>query len=113
MAPRDRRIVEAVAREFISGADYMILVNLLRQMGIFANLSFIRADRQKTYANVDDALADMRWMIREISPTEEEMLRHHLARTLVRDDDRWKLPYKKTVRWAVVWWDMDEDWPHG
>lgn len=106
--PRDRRIIEAVGREFVPGADYIILVNLLRQMGIFANLAFIRANKQKTYQNVDDAMADMRWMIREITPEEEEKLRVHLTATLIREGDRWKLPYENVVRWAVVWWDLDK-----
>ena len=106
--PRDRRIIEAVGREFVPGADYIVLVNLLRQIGIFANLAFIRSNKQNTYRDVDDAVADMRWMIREMTSVEEEKLRAHLTATLIREGDRWKLPYENVVRWAVVWWDLDE-----
>ena len=108
--PHDRRIVEAVGREFTSGADYIILVNLLRQMGIFANLTFIRSIQQKTYRDVDDALNGMRWMLQGMTAAEEDRLRNYLTRTLVRERENghWKLPYRKAVRWAVVWWDKED-----
>ena len=103
--PYDRRIVEAVGRPFFPGADYIVVCNLLRQMGIYANVTFIVKKQEKTFGDVEDALNSMRWMVHEITAQEEAMLRRYLTETLVRDGDRWKLPCRKPVRWAVLWWE--------
>ncbi|WP_054694029.1 hypothetical protein [Desulfosarcina cetonica] len=105
--PHDRRIFDAVGREFIAGADYILLVNLLRQMGIFADLTFICQHQQKNYRDVEDALNGMRWMLQGMTPDEEDRLRTYLARTLVRENGRWKLPYQRIVRWAVIGWNTN------
>ena len=106
--PHDRRIFEAAGREFSTGADYIILVNLLRRMEIFANLSFIRNSQQETYRDVEDALNGMRWMLQGLTPDEEDRLRSYLTRTLVRKNGHWTLPYERVVRWAMIWWDTDD-----
>lgn len=105
--PYDRNIVEAAGRKFHLGADYIVVYNLLRQMGIYANVAFTVNREEKTYGDVEDALDSMRWMIHEMTPEEEDRLRNHLAGCLVRDNDRWKLPYGRVVRWAVLWWEKD------
>jgi FkbM family methyltransferase len=106
--PHDRKIVEATGRCFNPCPDYIVVLNLLHQMDIFPNLVFTCGRQQKTYHDVDDAVADMRWMIQEMTPREEEKLRVHLTGTLVREGDRLKLPYSKIVRWAVIWWDVTD-----
>lgn len=44
--PRDRRAMEAVRRNFPKGPDYIYVVNLLHQMGIYANVTFIDTERE-------------------------------------------------------------------
>ena len=105
--PHDRNIVEAVGREFHAGADYIVLVNILRRMGIFANLAFTVNRDRKTFSDLADAVGAMRWMIHEMTRTEEERLRAYLARVLVRGNGGWTLPYQRVVRWAVLWWDKE------
>lgn len=106
--PHDRRIIEAVGRTFHQGADYIVVCNLLRSMGIFANVNFTVQKKEKIYAGLEDAVNDMRWMIHDITSEEEERLRDHLSRTLVSTDGGWRLPYQKVVRWAVMWWDKEQ-----
>ena len=105
--PHNREIIEAVGRDFCPGADYIVLMNLLREMQIFANLAFTCNSDEKTYGDVDEAVASLHWMIHEMNRKEEEKLRNYLYQNLVRENGRWKLPYRRTVRWAVIWWDMD------
>ncbi len=93
--PRDRRIIEAVGREFSTAADYIVVVNLLRQMDIYANLAFTCSDLQRTYRDVEDALDGMRWMLPGLTADEDDRLRDHLTRTLVRENGHWKLPYRR------------------
>jgi SAM-dependent methyltransferase len=106
--PRDRRIIEAVGRTFQPGPDYSVAFNLLRQMDIFANLTFICSRNEKSYEDAADALNSLRWMVQDMTAAEEKKLADYLRRTLVREESRWKLPYRRVVRWAVLWWDKQE-----
>jgi SAM-dependent methyltransferase len=103
--PFDRRIFEAVGRSFQPGADYIIVYNLLRQMGIYANIAFTTHCEVKTFQDAEEALSSMRWMIHEMTPEEEVRLKAHLEKTLVRVNGGWQMPYRHLVRWAVMWWD--------
>jgi SAM-dependent methyltransferase len=103
--PYDRRVVEAVGRRFNPGADYIVVYNLLRQMGIYANVAFIIKREEKIYGDVEDALKAMRWMVHDMTAEEEEKLRAYLADMLVREGDAWKMPGRPPVRWAVLWWE--------
>jgi hypothetical protein len=103
--PHDRNIIQAVGRDFHERADYILVYNLLRQMGIYANVAFTVNRDEKHYGDVEEALASMRWMIHAMTGQEEEKLRDYLTKTMVRENGRWKMPYRRTVRWAVLWWD--------
>jgi SAM-dependent methyltransferase len=105
--PRDRKIIEAVGRTFQPGPDYSIAFNLLRQMDIFANVTFICGQNENSYEDAADALDSMRWMVQDITAAEEKKLEDYLRRTLVQENGRWRLPYRRVVRWAVLWWDKD------
>jgi SAM-dependent methyltransferase len=105
--PYDRRIVEAVARPFRPGADYIVVYNLLRQMGIYANVAFIIKREDKIYRDAEDALNSMRWMVHEMTAEEEAILKRYLTDTLIRADHGWKMPGRPPVRWAVLWWEKE------
>ena len=104
--PYDRAIVEAVGRKLSHGADYILVYNLLRSIGIYANVSFTTRMQNRTFADIDNAVDSMRWMIHEMTPNEEDRLRTHLAGALVRENGAWKMPYRFIVRWAVLWWEV-------
>jgi len=106
--PHDRRIVEATGRRFQEGPDYILVYNLLRSMGIHANVAFTVHREEKIYSDVEDALSAMSWMIHGMTPEEEDRLRRYLRQHLVEHNGRWKLPYQRIVRWAVLWWEKVE-----
>jgi SAM-dependent methyltransferase len=105
--PCDRRIVAAAGRPFYPGADYIVVYNLLRQMGIHADVTFICKSKEKTFDGVEDALNSMRWMVHDMTTEEEIKLRNYLSEHLVMENGRWKMPGRRTVRWAVIWWDKE------
>ena len=106
--PADRRIFEAVGRTFRPGPDYIYVYNLLHQMGIFANVSFLSSVEWKGYATHAEALEELRWMLK--SPTAEELdrLKAYLAAQLRAHEGAWRLPAPRTIRWAVIWWEKEE-----
>ncbi|MDR3570110.1 MAG: class I SAM-dependent methyltransferase [Syntrophobacteraceae bacterium] len=107
--PFDRRVVEAAGRKCSPGPDYTIVYNLLRQMGIYANVAITLTRNDQSYCSVEEALDAMRWMIYEMTPKEEENIRNYLRGCLVQEEGRWRLPYPRIERWAVIWWNRKID----
>lgn len=106
--PFDRRIIEAAGRVHQPGPDYIYVLNLLHQMGIYADLSFTIHPVRRTYENYEDALQQSLWMIEDITFREQSRLRSFFKNNLVRRNDRWELPGMAPVRWAVISWNPPE-----
>lgn len=106
--PYDRKIVEAAGRKFSLGADYIVVYNLLHQMGIYANIAITKTSRDADYAGVDEALDSMRWMVFEMGCEEEDRVAKFLRSTLVLEQGRYRLPYSRIERWAVIWWNLNQ-----
>jgi len=51
----------------------------------------------------------MRWMIHDMTQEEEARLRSYLGKNLLQDSEGLRLPYKRVVRWAVLWWEKEHD----
>ncbi len=107
--PYDRRIVEAAGRKCSPGADYIIVYNLLREMGIYANINITVTCNDESYGSIDEALDSVRWMIYEMTAEEEENVRSYLRGCLVPEEGRLKFPYSRIERWAVMWWNKNQD----
>jgi len=103
--PYDRAIFDAVKRPLYRGPDFRFVTNYLAQEGIFANVTFIREVDDKTYATLDEAVQGMRWMLDDLTPAEEMLLRAHLFERCVPRDGGLALPSPKVTRWAAIWWD--------
>lgn len=103
--PYDRAIFQAVGRPLYRGPDFRFVTNYLAQQGIYANVSFVREVEDKTYANLDEAVLGMCWMLDGMTPQEELLLRNHLELRCVRRGDGVALPKPKVTHWAAIWWD--------
>jgi len=101
--PHDLRLFEAIGREAHANPDYIYIYNLLYQMGIFANVSIIEKETP-TYANEDEAVDSLRWMVENMTPAEEEAMHRFISAHLAPAGERWKLDYRRPVCWAVIWW---------
>lgn len=105
--PFDRRLFEATGRVFTRGADYIYFYNLLHQMGIHANVAFIPEDHENRWETFNDAVDAQRWMFDNLTGYEEEKLKCYLLENLLYTGGQWRLPYERTCRWAVMWWDKE------
>ena len=103
--PFDRKMFEAVGRERADSIDYIYFYNLLYQMGILAGISFIVEENNKTFKSHEEAFESMNWMFQDMTHDEEVLLKKYLGEHLVATDGGLTLDYKKTSRWAVIWWD--------
>lgn len=103
--PYDRRLFDAIGRPLNLGPDYIYNYNMLYQMGICANVTFIEETRDRTYRSPEDAFAVMQQMFQQLSLKEEKRLHAYLDKYLIQRNGYWQLSYKKVVKWAVIWWD--------
>ncbi len=103
--PFDLQLFAVVGRELKPNPDYIYVYNLLYQMGIYANVSFVVKKFCRTFANPEEAFRSVSWMFEDLSGVEESRLRLFLSSHLVRDGELWKLDYERQVHWAVIWWD--------
>lgn len=101
--PYDRRILEAVGKEAHANPDYIYIYNLLYQMGIYANVELIEK-KIRTFASEKEAVESLRWMLPNITPTEEQALGKFVSAHLAPAGQRWKLDFERSVHWAVIWW---------
>jgi SAM-dependent methyltransferase len=103
--PYDREVFQAVGRPLYRGPDYRFVTNYLAQIGIHADVTFIREVEDKTYATLDDAVQGTRWMLDGITPEEEIRLRNHLELRCVRRPGGVALPKPRVTHWAAIGWE--------
>ncbi|MFH0784712.1 MAG: class I SAM-dependent methyltransferase [Pseudomonadota bacterium] len=103
--PCDRKIFEAIGRDLDRGPDFIYIYNMLHQMGIHADISFIQnGDGDKVYRDLDDAVEKIRWMIDAMTPEEGRLLQRYLEKHLIKKQGGWAMSYKHIVRWAIISW---------
>lgn len=105
--PRDRRVYEAIGRDFNPPPHYGEINLMLAQQGFSAGNAFISYQDTSSYGTHAEAFEFLKRSIPEISPQEEEMLQDFLRQSLVLKGGRWKLYPVREIRWAVIWWDTD------
>jgi len=103
--PFDRRMFDAIGREYRYSVDYIYYYNLLYQMGISAGVSFINMEYDKKFGSPEDAFESVTWMFQEMTPDEEMKLRKFLDKHLVEKNGFLSLDYSRMTNWAVFWWD--------
>jgi SAM-dependent methyltransferase len=103
--PHDRRLYQAAGRPFSPGPDYIYYYNLLYRMGIHANITLIQERHDNAWDTFTDALDAQRWMFSNLTDQEEEKIKDYLLENLICEGERWRLPYERSCRWAVIWWE--------
>jgi len=103
--PFDKRIFESVGRKVTPARDYIYNLNILHQMGIYANLLFTYHPVSRTYETRQSAFDSCCELISEITDKERKKLKSWLDNVLVFEQDAWVISGSPAVRWAVIWWE--------
>ena len=101
---------EAVGRPCRKRGDQVTAVNVLRQMGIEAEVASLEHASASRYESPEAALESLRRMIAPADALEERALERYVAEHLLEttgDDGRpeWRQEPEITVRWAFLAWD--------
>jgi SAM-dependent methyltransferase len=103
--PFDCGAFEAVNRPFRSGPDYIYTVNTLYSMGIHCSVDIISLPSLTTYKDIQAAMESYRWMFKDLTPEEENNLRHYILTNSQQSDDGQCIVKRATPpRWAIISW---------
>ncbi|MBN1626666.1 MAG: methyltransferase domain-containing protein [Deltaproteobacteria bacterium] len=105
--PYDRRIFDAIGRELIPSVDYIYVYNLLYEMGIHAGISFIPEESARIFDDFGSAGDYFKWMLNEMTLEEEYNLDQYLRKNMIIKGGKSVIEYKKSFKWAVIWWDQE------
>ncbi|MCR3883993.1 MAG: class I SAM-dependent methyltransferase [Methanothrix sp.] len=86
-------------------SDYMLLYNILHDMGIYANVEIRDAEHVQRYESLDEAVGRWREM-RDIPEEKVEDLREYLSKKLIEGEGG--LVSKRRAKSAMIWWPKDE-----
>jgi ubiquinone/menaquinone biosynthesis C-methylase UbiE len=87
-------------------SDYMLLYNILHDMGIYANVEIRDAEHVQRYDSLDEAVE--RWKARREIPEENEpLLREYLAKNLESENGD-GFVFRRRTKSAMIWWPKSE-----
>ena len=89
-------------------ADYIYAVAMLYQMGVRAEVRFLRSDGGMRYATAEEFVESVKWRVGGLTEGETEKLEALYAR-LPRDEEGRAL-YSHPFVWAVLTWEKGETW---
>lgn len=108
--PKDQRLFEALGRDYLLGMDYIFCHNILYQMGIRPNINMIRSTKHTVYESEEAAREDLiAVFLKDMQPEEVAKFDAYLQEHLHKVTGGWQLDYPKTTRWAVIWWNVEQD----
>ena len=86
------------------GPNYMFMLNVLYQMGIFASVEVEEKESRQSISSLDEAVKERMEYFEVSTPQAEEIIREHLSRTLHKDNEGalWSIKNTKSV---IIWWE--------
>lgn len=99
-----------INKEYQDAPLYTILVNILAEMDIYANVVNLDVGPIRTYKNIDEATNNGKWKLNHFTSEEQEKLIKYLNITLEKDEKTGILsnPYDKPD-WVLIWWKVAND----
>lgn len=101
----ENEMAELLGRESHQNPEYILVYNILYEMGIQANVEFLKSNTRNHYSNMDEALDRIKWRIGDMDEGEKSIIKKHLERVLTRNSDG-SLTYTRTnSKWVLIWWE--------
>jgi ubiquinone/menaquinone biosynthesis C-methylase UbiE len=99
----DEEILEQMQRTVIPRPDYIYLVNTLHQMGIHANVDFIRVKNNKFKSRESEGFVKkVQWSLGELTTSEEEQLKRYFQNVYHSKQDQ------SVTEWALLSWEVKQ-----
>ncbi len=94
-------ILNQIEREVFARPDYIYIVNILYNMGIYAKVQFLPSeDSRFSSSNSDDFIEKVEWSLGELSLSEKERLREYFENEFKQREQN-----RVLTNWALIYWD--------
>lgn len=96
---------EFINKEYKGAPSYTILINLLADMGIYANVINLDVGPVRTYETIEEAIDNGKWNLAKFTKEEQEKLPKFLEEKLTKDKETGLLSNKEDKPdWVLIWW---------
>lgn len=96
---------EYLSKEYNGAPSYTILLNLLAEMGIYANVINLDVGPVRTYKTIEEAIDNGKWNLAKFSEEEQEKLPKFLNEVLIRNNETGLLSNAEDKPdWVLLWW---------
>ena len=104
----DKEVAEFMDIEYHQHPDYIYALNMLYQMGIYANVEMLENQTPPVYCNLEDAMERCLWKIgwnaNEIKKDDKIKLERFLKQNLIKKDNETLNHTSNNPRWVLLWW---------
>ncbi len=104
----DKEVAEFMDIEYHQQPDYIYALNMLYQMGIYANVEMLENQTPPVYCNIEDAMERCLWKIgwnaNEIKKDDKIKLERFLKQNLIKKDNETLNHTTNNPRWVLLWW---------
>ena len=99
----DKEILNQLKREIYPRPDYIYLLNVLHDMGIYAKVDFIKSENNKfSSLSADEFVEKVSWSLGELNLEEKETLKNYFENTYKYQE---RPDY---IDWAFISWEIDK-----
>ena len=99
---------EIAGKPFKAGADYMVLVMLLKSLGIEANILQLECKNLKEYHSIDEAINRSIWRLGDLEEENRIALENYFKEIFIKNErGNWVNPKDKTDL-VLIWWKKEE-----
>lgn len=91
-------------KEYAGAPSYTILINLLAEMEIYANVVNLDVGPVRTYNTIEEAIDNGKWNLSKFSEDEQELLPEYLESVLDKNDDGLLTNPDDKPDWVLIWW---------
>ncbi len=103
--PVDPEAFAAIGRPLPTGPDYIYTINMLYSMDIHPNVVVLPLEKEFFFSSIEEAYQSYAWMFSELTGTETEKLRSHVAQKAeIIGDGTLRISRETPPRWALIWW---------
>ena len=93
-----------INKEYAGAPSYTILINLLAEMEIYANVVNLDVGPVRTYNTIEEAIDNGKWNLSKFSEDEQELLPEYLESILDKNDDGLLTNPDDKPDWVLIWW---------
>jgi ubiquinone/menaquinone biosynthesis C-methylase UbiE len=101
----DVKLCEVIGVDYHPYPDYLIIANMLKTMGIQANVEIFTVANEQRYASLDEAVNNS-LRGQQVDTQARDRFKAFFAEHCLPETDGWRYPFNE--EWALIWWEKKD-----